>query len=79
MLNLPQAYASLLAEVLESRRPDLLPLVVTSNRIVLRDDQRDDLWEAIGAELTATGLDDNAQLTARGAMLDQLAGRLFDA
>ena len=71
-IRVPQPLHDLLREVIEKRSPELLPLLRGTAEVVIREDQKRDLQELIGDELSETGLRDDHEPNERGLALEQL-------
>lgn len=73
-LRLPPALAGLLREVIATRRPDLIQLVDAS--IVLSDEDRAALREALADELMESGLREDSEPNTRGHQIEDLIDKL---
>ncbi len=65
-------YAAVLRQVVNGRRPDLLPLVDSMTRRQLTEAEREELRQTIADELTATGLGPGDEPNDRGLVLESV-------
>ena len=70
--RLSEPSRQLLRESVEKHRPDCLPLVEQLNGQSLSEPVREELRDAVVAELCATGLDERDEPNRRGLELERL-------
>jgi hypothetical protein len=63
---------ALLRECVQRQAPELLDVLAKVGNVPLSDDEREDLREAVAAELDATGIDYKGGHNPRGIALDNL-------
>lgn len=71
-LKISPADRALLRETVGRRRPDCLPFLDRLGIEPLQESVREEIREAIVAELSATGLDEHDEPTGRGLRLERL-------
>ena len=59
-------------DIVQKRRPELLPVVHVLGVRQLTSEERDSLREVVGTELVETGFDMRDKPTARGLLLEDL-------
>jgi hypothetical protein len=75
-LNLPAELSALLSEVLWKRHPSMIGIVASLQNVVLTDDQREELRQALTDEFMDTGLRENDEPNDRGLLLEELIDKL---